>query len=52
MGRVVTTILKHTDTLGSLYLNGPADGTNGAEDIGCDWDVHFCYSIQSWTQNT
>ena len=49
MGRIVTTMLKHTNTSGSLYLNGPADGTNGAEDIGCDWDVHCTYiiSIQS-----
>ena len=22
------------------YLNGPADGTDGAEDVGCDGDIH------------
>ena len=47
MGRVVTTLLKHANTSRSRYLNGPADGTNGAEDVGCDWNVHEYYLIQS-----
>ena len=39
-GRGVIDSLRHAGIVGSWYLNGPADGTDGAEDVGCDWDVH------------
>ncbi len=25
---------------GSWYLNRPANGTDGAENVGCNWNVH------------
>ena len=28
----------------SGYLNGPADCTDGTEDVGCDWNVHTVVS--------
>ena len=39
-GRGVIDSLRHAGLVGSWYLNGPADGTDSAEDVGCDWDVH------------
>ena len=37
----ITALLRHAKIAGSWYLNGPADSTNSAEDIGCNWNVHI-----------
>ena len=37
---VVIALLRQTVTTGIRYLNGPADGADGAEHIGCDGHVH------------
>lgn len=45
LGRFVIVLLGHAAIAGRWYLNGPADGTNGAENVGCDWDVHHTLSL-------
>ena len=37
----ITVLLRHAEIAGSWYLNGPADSTDSAEDIGCNWNVHI-----------
>lgn len=45
LGGFVIVLLAHAAIAGRWYLNGPADGTNGAENIGCDWDVHRTFNL-------
>ena len=40
-GGVVIHVLTHAGIAGSRYLNRPADGTDGAEHIGCNWNIHI-----------
>lgn len=45
LGGFVIVLLGHAAIAGRWYLNGPADGTNGAENVGCDWDVHRTFNL-------
>lgn len=47
----VIVLAEGTRMAGSWYLHGPADGTDCAEDVGCDWDVHGMVSPKSYTSS-
>lgn len=40
----VIVLQRHAGIARGWYLNRPADSTDGAENIGCDWDVHDAVS--------
>ena len=46
-GGGVIHVLKHAGIAGNRYLHGPADGADGAENIGCDWNVHIAVDPKS-----